>query len=426
MTRLRYFSLTGVVTLVATLLSPAAFADWYGAFRIGFQDGRASDLDGIDTTVSYSFRSKVPSIAVGRRVGETWRVELEAVQLRTNAELLSIGPSGQHIDPDARDNTDARGYGINILRDFRTNTVVEPFVGLGLGLAKIDMRVGETNDVGPGDLFVDDSDSAWYYQLSAGVSVALTERVDLSLAYRYWRAPSVSLKSVDDTPIDTDYAVDALWFEARYQMGSDAANRVTHASTQDLRGWHFSASLGATRAQDVVSETPLAETGLDAMVVGASSTISVGFATSDHWHFDLEASRGQNRVRVVDFGWLVGERRSSGHGRWDSLLMTANYRFRPDASIRPTLGFGYGRAEVRYDVDLSSPSRPLLDDQARGSAYQLAFGLEAAVSQKLTLTARYRIQKFVDLNMTLEDGTPFDTDLEVHTANIGFRWTWAG
>lgn len=62
--------------------------------------------------------------------------------------------------------------------DFSNTTTVTPYVGGGLGVARID---GSSDELG-----WDDNDTVFAYQFMAGVNFALTKQISLDVEYRYF------------------------------------------------------------------------------------------------------------------------------------------------------------------------------------------------------------------------------------------------
>jgi opacity protein-like surface antigen len=76
-----------------------------------------------------------------------------------------------------------------------------PFVGVGLGMARIAFKEHGVAGVGT---VMDDSDNVLAYQLSAGVSYDLYERLTLDANYRYLNFTDVELSAVDSTASSSD------------------------------------------------------------------------------------------------------------------------------------------------------------------------------------------------------------------------------
>ncbi|MGK6354485.1 OmpA family protein [Sphingomonas sp. DT-207] len=78
---------------------------------------------------------------------------------------------------------------VNGLWDFGDDDGVQGFIGPGLGVARVKNRIGLTT---AGD-FLDDSDTVVAWQGIAGVRAPLSDNIDVSLKYRFFNAPGVTL-----------------------------------------------------------------------------------------------------------------------------------------------------------------------------------------------------------------------------------------
>lgn len=80
----------------------------------------------------------------------------------------------------------------NVFYDFMPAEKVSPFVGAGLGFANIEADI---------DHYGDDDDTVLAYQLAAGVSFSVTQRLKIDVQYRYF-----ATEDPDFNGIDAEYA----------------------------------------------------------------------------------------------------------------------------------------------------------------------------------------------------------------------------
>jgi OmpA-OmpF porin, OOP family len=103
----------------------------------------------------------------------------------------------------------------NVLYDFNTGTKFTPYIGAGLGIARVmlDARAGGTT--------VDDSDSVVAFQGIGGVAYALTDMLKLDLSYRYLGTtdPNFHVRSTNAS-MDTEYQNHTLLLSLRYEFGA--------------------------------------------------------------------------------------------------------------------------------------------------------------------------------------------------------------
>ncbi|MEQ8665466.1 MAG: OmpA family protein [Rhodospirillales bacterium] len=169
-----------------------------------------SDLDGggIDTDVDfetgYAFRS-----AVGHAYDSGWRAEVE-VGYRENG-VDSIGSSSGTGDAKALSGM------INGYYDFRNDSALTPYVGLGLGLAQV-----EADGYSPvSGSTIDDDDLVYAYQGILGASWSLTDALALTADYRYLATDDVSLTTASGTNVDGEYRSHAVFLGLRISFGGD-------------------------------------------------------------------------------------------------------------------------------------------------------------------------------------------------------------
>lgn len=95
--------------------------------------------------------------------------------------------------------------------DFRTGTALTPYVGGGIGLARVSL-----NDVAVGGFtLVDDHDVVFAWQLGAGLAWAVTPRVSLTLDYRFLATTSPRVTDFEGVRFDSDYHTHNILFGAR-------------------------------------------------------------------------------------------------------------------------------------------------------------------------------------------------------------------
>ncbi len=104
---------------------------------------------------------------------------------------------------------------INVFYDFNQFGSIKPFVGGGIGLARAEFDGHGVT--GPG-VVLDDEDTAFAYQLSAGANIAVAENVDFELGYRYMGVADVELKALDGTGSDVDIDNHIIYGGLRFKM----------------------------------------------------------------------------------------------------------------------------------------------------------------------------------------------------------------
>ncbi len=157
-----------------------------------------SDSDLSDSTIpgmTISLESD-PGFALGAAVGYDFgnnlRIEGEISYQQNDFDKASaLG-----IDIDFSGESSALGFGVNGYYDFTNKSAFTPYITAGIGMAEVkfdDMTI-------PGDdtFSASDDDTVFAYQLGVGVSYAVTEMVNIDVAYRY--------RGFDDLEFDTTTA----------------------------------------------------------------------------------------------------------------------------------------------------------------------------------------------------------------------------
>jgi opacity protein-like surface antigen len=131
----------------------------------------------------------------------TPRIEVEAGHLGVNNKVAqAFNAGGATGSPFPVGGSLGANYGfVNALFDINTNMPLTPFFGGGVGYA----QVNAVGTVG-GFTVLNDSDNAWAYNLTGGVSYAINDRVTLDVAYRYISFQGVNLQGIGSLTVNQD------------------------------------------------------------------------------------------------------------------------------------------------------------------------------------------------------------------------------
>ncbi|MBU1514262.1 MAG: TonB-dependent receptor, partial [Alphaproteobacteria bacterium] len=210
--------LAGVAMAAAFAASGASAQEgWYGAVDLGYHWP-----DGIDATSSNNAANGIPYnwdfnqkddwagfARLGYQLNDHWRVELE-VGYRSGDIDSVRGGSNQAVvglcTPGVTRTTGAPVCGApdgdvsawtvmgNVIYDILPGSVLNPYIGAGIGANHVKMDVtGQFSNVPAPvtaanaiqNLTVDDSDTAFAYQLIAGLAWKATDQLSVDLTYRY-------------------------------------------------------------------------------------------------------------------------------------------------------------------------------------------------------------------------------------------------
>jgi len=107
----------------------------------------------------------------------------------------------------------------NLLYDWRTSLPVVPYIGAGIGVARLDLDgvrpvAGST---------VDQAENAFAWQAMAGVGYAITDQLTASLGYKYFAIPDAgNYTTAAGTAVDSDYASHNVLVGLRYALNPPA------------------------------------------------------------------------------------------------------------------------------------------------------------------------------------------------------------
>ncbi len=132
---------------------------------------------------------------IGHRV-DPLRFEGE-LSVRSN-ELDRLSGPGGSVPLDG-DFSSVAGM-INAYFDIRTGGPVTPFLGVGLGLASVSLKM----DSGIFSI-ADDSDLVAAYQVIAGLGIAVRQNITLDVTYKYFATSDPSFEDVTGFPFDAEY-----------------------------------------------------------------------------------------------------------------------------------------------------------------------------------------------------------------------------
>jgi OmpA-OmpF porin, OOP family len=104
----------------------------------------------------------------------------------------------------------------NLFYDFNRGGGIEPYVGIGVGSARLNANATDGIDS------VDDSDTVLAYQGMIGLAAALSDNLSLDVGYRYFVADGGEFDGTGGT-LEADYEHQAVTVGLRYQFAAAAA-----------------------------------------------------------------------------------------------------------------------------------------------------------------------------------------------------------
>jgi len=133
---------------------------------------------------------------------------------------------------------------------------------------------------------------------------------------------------------------------------------------------------------------------------------------------ELEYSRRSNQLNQVKFA--EGSFDGGGKVTAESLLLNFIGVFHDNSRWSPYAGVGIGAARIAAS-DLTVSGQPMSNDSADVFAYQLAGGVDIALTDHLNLDLGYRFFGTAQPKFTEADGKTFKMDYLCHSAVLGLR-----
>lgn len=176
---------------------------------MSFTDGKAKSTEGDNE--KDKLKNFGGDVAVGAKMGAV-RAELAYAYLAKDDKTRK--------DDDGKDKTEISGqsFMLNGYYDLENPTIFKPYVGAGVGMAKIKYHSKYTDFVDP-DLNSSESYSKnkFAYSLMAGVGAEITKNVTLDIGYRYTDYGSFS-KTVEDGKLKFDTKAHQILAGVRYSF----------------------------------------------------------------------------------------------------------------------------------------------------------------------------------------------------------------
>ncbi|MCL4716070.1 MAG: OmpA family protein [Hyphomonadaceae bacterium] len=214
--------ITKTVALAALMAGAAGVANategWYGRADVGWSTDGEYDYDG--TGFAYADgRASLESdwtqhLGLGYAFQNGFRLEGELAHRFNQLDIEDTLDGGGDVH--------AWSAMANLFYDFNRGAAVEPYVGLGVGAARINANGA---DLAPALRTYEGEDTVFAYQFLAGVGIGLTEQLSLDVGYRFFQADAAQITSIQPVPVDreADYEHQAVTVGLRWQFAAPAA-----------------------------------------------------------------------------------------------------------------------------------------------------------------------------------------------------------
>lgn len=200
------------------LIPAMAHADdgYYAGAGLGLTKG----TDSSTTSGAVKFDTGVTGVFfMGKQLDENWRGEAEIA--RRSLDLSSV--AGATASGDAK----ATSLMGNAIYDFNAQTSLTPYIGAGIGFAKVEM-----NNASPfGASSINDSDTVGAFQALAGASYALNAQVDLFTDYRYFTTADAGFTAAAGAASSMNLSTHNVMAGLRFTFGMGGQQAATGART---------------------------------------------------------------------------------------------------------------------------------------------------------------------------------------------------
>ena len=206
---------TAAAGLVSVGATAHAQEGWYGIGKVGAVVDGIQDIDATSSNNGQIDSRLTPNVdpvfGLGLGYGfDTFRLE-GVLSYRNNKmdvpdTFIGIKPAAT-VGPNGAGSTRVTNLMVNAIKDFDVGGSIKPYLGLGVGAARVDTRVSSLYDIntgGPANGF-DDSDTAFAWNALAGFGIKVSEQLTVDIGYTYTAAQDLNY-----TGFDGDY--ESRWY----------------------------------------------------------------------------------------------------------------------------------------------------------------------------------------------------------------------
>jgi OmpA-OmpF porin, OOP family len=180
---------------------------WYLSGMVGLNKANDSDIDGAGISAEAVFDWGPAALAgLGFDFGSDWRAEIETGYRDSDVENISAATGSG--------DTETLSMIANLFYDFDTSSSFEPYVGAGLGFA----RVSADGFSPVSTTSIDDDDYGYALQAAAGVAFPLSDRIKLTLDYRFLSVQSLDFTTASGVGVDADYNDHSVFVGLRFAL----------------------------------------------------------------------------------------------------------------------------------------------------------------------------------------------------------------
>ena len=216
----------GVAVMILSVPAVSLAQGFYGSLHFGPNYLQSADnidpVTGIDIESQNNTGYSVGG-GLGYAFGNGLRLDGEIAYRRNSVDRLEVrsdGGLGRSLGSpvplngftlDSTGSDSSLSFLVNGWYDFRNATKFTPYIGAGIGVAKISLNKVALS----GFTLVDDDDVVFAYQLGGGVAYALSPRVSLTLDYRFVATTDPSFTDFEGVSFESEYRSHSILFGLR-------------------------------------------------------------------------------------------------------------------------------------------------------------------------------------------------------------------
>lgn len=210
-------ALFGVALAAITLATATTVRadDWRSGLYVkgagGYVSSRSQEYDdGVTSMETDVDNGYTIDAAIGYDYGDM-RSEIEVAYRNSGVDGHKSNGASLN-DPDGQ--AESYAFMLNGYYDIPTGTVLTPYIGAGIGFARVDADSYDT----AGTVFLDDGDTSFAYQAIAGLDFAIDDKLSAYTEYKYFAVDNVSMKTVAGNDSDMDYDNHSFLLGLRYNL----------------------------------------------------------------------------------------------------------------------------------------------------------------------------------------------------------------
>ena len=214
----RSFGLLCAAVIMGVGTGARAADGWYVALDAGaafLSDSTSTASDSLGNSITFDTEFDT-GFGLHGAIGHSWdafrlegevsyrKNDLDTLEV-TNVTLAGIGSFTTAAAFDADGDVSALGFMANGWYDFDTGSPWKPFVGGGLGMARISLNDASATVLGVSVPLADDDDWVFAYQVGAGIGYEVTPTTVVSLGYRFFATSDPDFTDPTGIPFDAEY-----------------------------------------------------------------------------------------------------------------------------------------------------------------------------------------------------------------------------